>query len=55
MTTNRVTYFILRANTGVGGKSRERLWKDEGEWTWKVEVRTRNKYLAAGEACVVIF
>ena len=45
VTTSRVTYFILQADTGTAlatantGKSRERFWKkNEGEWTGKVEI-----------------
>ena len=33
----------------------EDLEKNEGEWTGKVEIRTRKKFLAVGEACVAIF
>ena len=29
--------------------------KNDGEWTDKVEIRTSNKILVVGEACVVIF
>ena len=29
--------------------------KNEGEWTWKIEIRTRKKFLAVGEAYVAIF
>ena len=31
-------------------------WKEnEGEWTMKVGIKTRKKFLAVGEACVTIF
>ena len=35
--------------------SRERLWKNDGKRTWKVEIRTRKKFLAVREACGTIF
>ena len=36
--------------------SRERIWARNGsEWTRKVEIRTRKKFLAVGKACVAIF
>ena len=36
-------------------KSGRGFGKNEGEWTGKVEIRTRKKFLAVGEACVAIF
>ena len=35
----------------------EECWttKNESEWTWIFEIRTRKKFLAVGEACVAIF
>ena len=39
-----MTYFIVRAHRGTGvnqanaGKTRERFWKNAGEWTWRVEI-----------------
>ena len=33
----------------------ERVFKNEGEWTGKVENRTNKKFLAVGEACMGIF
>ena len=29
--------------------------RGEGQWTAKVEIRTRKKFLAVGEACVAIY
>ena len=29
--------------------------KHEGQWTRKVEIRTRKKFLVVGEACMAIF
>ena len=29
--------------------------QNEGEWTRKVEIRTRKEFMAVGEACVAIF
>ena len=59
MTRSRVTCFIPQAHTRkltvLASKGRERTWKNEGEWTRKVEIRTKKKFLAVGEACVAIF
>ena len=35
-------------------KSRRWFWKTEGEWTVKVEIRTRKKFLAVVKACMAI-
>lgn len=29
--------------------------EEKVEWTWKVEIETRKKFPAVGEACMVIF
>ena len=34
---------------------KNKIKKYEGQWTAKVEIRTRKKFLAMGEACVAIF
>ena len=45
-TMSRVTYFTLRAHTRTGvshsqhRKTRERLWKNAGEWIGRVEITT---------------
>ena len=39
----------------IAVKNRERVWKNEGEQTEMVETKTRNKYLAVGEACIAVF
>ena len=36
--SSRVTYFILRAYTRTVSHSRERFWKNAGEWTGRVEI-----------------
>ena len=36
-------------------KSRERILKNEGEWTRKVEIKKRKKILAESKACEAIF
>ena len=44
----------MRAHTE---KCESENWKkkNEGEWTGKLEIGTRNNVLAVGEACVAIF
>ena len=32
-------------------KNRDRVWRNEGDWTLKAEIRTRKKFLTMGEAC----
>ena len=61
-TTSRETYFILRAHPGTGGKpkliqeKRERgFGKHAGERTGSVEISSREKPLAVGEARKAIF
>ena len=39
---------------GEGFETKKYIKKNEGEWTEKVEVRTRNRLLAVGEACLAI-
>ena len=36
-------------------KGRERIWENESEWTEKIQIWTRKKFLAEGEACMAIF
>ena len=33
-------------------KTLQRCWKNEGEWTGKVEISSRNKSQAVGETCM---
>ena len=35
--------------------SMERVWNNEGEWTWKAENRTSEKFMPVVEACGAIF
>ena len=55
----RVAYFISRetalAKTNTIKKQEEDSGKNEGEWTKKVEIRTRNKLLLVGESYAAIF
>ena len=53
VTMNRLTYFVPQVYVRKPGltelmqsKIKERIWKNEGEWTRKVEIRTRKKFLA---------
>ena len=50
-------YFTLAQKTASKTKhlNRERIWKNEGEWTGKFKTGTRKKFLAVGEACLAIF
>ena len=41
---------LATANTG---KTREKFWKNAGEWTERVEIR--KKFLAVGAACIAIY
>ena len=43
------------AQTNAVQKLGEDSEKKEGEWTCKVEIRTRKRFLAVGEACMAIF
>ena len=61
MTVRRMTHFIPWAHTGnllqpklTVKKQRENL-EYEGEWSRKVEIRTRKKFLAVDKAQVAIF
>ena len=36
------------------GRTRERSWKNAGEWTGKVETSSRKKSLAVGETCMTM-
>ena len=44
-------YTAKKYGEGLETKNRK---TNEGEWTEKVEVRTRNRLLAVGEACLAI-
>ena len=50
-------YFTLAQKTASKTKhlNRERIWKNEGEWTGKFKTGTRKKFLAVGEACLAIY
>ena len=43
------------AKTNAVKKKGEGFGKNDGEWARKVEIRTRKKALAVGEACMAIF
>ena len=58
-TGSRVAYFIPLAtretaldNTNAAKKAERGFGLSDGEWTGKVEIRTRRKFLAVGQACV---
>ena len=42
------------ARTNAVKKLGEDFEKHEGEWSWKVEIRTRKKFLAVREVCVAL-
>ena len=48
---SRLTYLIINTIKKQG----EDLGKNDGEWTRKVEIRTRKKCVEVGEAYVAIF
>ena len=53
MTSDITRCPLVLAN--VVKKQGEDLEQNEDEWTVKVEIRSRMKFLAAGKVCVAIF
>ena len=51
VTMSRVTHFIPQAHTD----QEDDLETNDSEWTGKAGIRTRKKFLAVGEAGMVIF